>query len=332
MRAQPCPGRGVLVRGMLATGVSLEYAKSEIIAVEPELGIAAENAPTMTVLTGPEEPLRRVHGRLEQDGIWARRVADDTPAHSWMLEEHLSGFAADIDGLSPADSAVKMVSTVDGTTIEGHRLDVDYWKRQLRNQVQFHTALVNSVPAEGRCLVLELGSLPVLERPLLEAFGRYDLPATVVNGGVAQFDERTSLHRMLAQCYTHGVDPAWPHPPASPAPLEPPRWHHTPHERPEVPDLESLPVTEVPTRLREEVHRIVAELASTAITAEDRDTELEVLGVSSLQLGILRAQLAALHPAIRGALSADISHIPTINGMTDAVLDVIAPREADPAI
>ncbi|MDJ0630912.1 MAG: SDR family NAD(P)-dependent oxidoreductase [Rhodobacter sp.] len=122
-----------------------------------DLDIAAINAPSLTVATGPEMALAALEARLAAADIEGTRIAIDIAAHSRMLEPILDDFRAYLQSIALHAPALPFVSNVTGTWItEAEATDPDYWVRHLRGMVRFADGIDTLAETQDR-IFLEVG-------------------------------------------------------------------------------------------------------------------------------------------------------------------------------
>lgn len=138
--------------------LSVPLASSEVAEIAgPELSIAAENAPAMTVVSGPHEAVRKLEADLAGRGVPARILRTSHAFHSAMMDDILGAFAARVAATARAAPRIPFVSNVTGTWItESQATDPGYWARHLRETVRFAAGLEELLKEPSRAL-LEVG-------------------------------------------------------------------------------------------------------------------------------------------------------------------------------
>ena len=130
-------------------------------ALKAELGdaldIAAINAPSLCVVSGPQPEIDALGARLDAQGIMTRTLAVSHAFHSRILDPVLADIeraAADTTLLAPRRA---FASSVTGRWIDAAQArDPKYWARHGREPVRFAEALA-TVAAEGEPFLLEVG-------------------------------------------------------------------------------------------------------------------------------------------------------------------------------
>ncbi|MHA6346813.1 type I polyketide synthase [Roseivivax sp. CAU 1761] len=122
----------------------------------PDLDLAAENAPDLSVVSGPEAALERLAARLRARGVECRPVAIDVAAHSRMLEPILDEFRAHLATIDLQPPRLPLTSNRTGTWMTAEQAtSPDYWVEHLRHTVRFSDCL-GTLAAENR-VYLEVG-------------------------------------------------------------------------------------------------------------------------------------------------------------------------------
>ena len=290
------------VGGLLVTDLTAERAE-EVLAAHGRVGTlvaAAYNAPDTTVLSGPEEPLEELRAALDAQGVFARRVPNDVPAHSPSVAPLTARLAAALDGIAPRNSDVVFHSTAEAAAVDGAALDAAYWARQLRSPVRFTDALTQAV--DDGATVLELGGRSTLGRGATATLAERGTDAAVVAAGDADRGDHAALLDQLAALHTRGHSPArWPEPVRSPVRL-PVRWDHgqLSDAAAAVPTLaEALTASEPdPAAVTDALRYLLADTLGTAPEEVDVECSPVDLGLTSVAAIGLRDTVRDSHPAL----------------------------------
>ncbi|MCG5216566.1 type I polyketide synthase [Streptosporangium sp. KLBMP 9127] len=151
--------RGRLVQGLPAGSM---LAVHQPIAQITErlyggLGLAAGNAPGLSVISGPDEDVDRLERELTGEGVQCRRLHTSHAFHSSMMEPILDDFAKEVARVRLRPAAIPFVSGVTGEPVTAEEVtDPNYWVSQLRQPVRFSEGLGSITSEHGRVL-LEVG-------------------------------------------------------------------------------------------------------------------------------------------------------------------------------
>ncbi len=147
MQALP-PGAMLAVRGA-AADVSARLG--------PDLSLAADNSPALSVVSGTLDAVEALEARLAAAGIVCRRLAASHAFHSAMTDPILAPFAALIAGVPRSAPQIPFVSNVTGAWItDAEAADPAYWADHLRGTVRF-TEGVGTLLADPDLVLLEAG-------------------------------------------------------------------------------------------------------------------------------------------------------------------------------
>ena len=135
------------------------------------LSIAAVNAPSMCVVSGPAEDVDELDGQLKDQGTACQRLHTSHAFHSAMMEPILESFTRLIQKIKLQAPTIPYISNVSGTWItEAQATDASYWARHLRQAVRFGDG-VRELMKEPSLVLVEVGpgqTLTTLARRNLE--------------------------------------------------------------------------------------------------------------------------------------------------------------------
>jgi len=165
MQAQP-PGKMLAVRA----------AADAVEALLPEgLGVAAINAPGLTVVSGPGAEVDRIAATLTEKGIQVSPLVTSHAYHSPMMAPVRSPLIEAVAGVRRDPAGLEIISTMLArTTTDQELCDPQYWGRQLMSPVRFADSVAVAAHDEHRILV-EVGpgqTLTTLARQVLGGQGR----------------------------------------------------------------------------------------------------------------------------------------------------------------
>ena len=117
------------------------------------LSLAAENAPGTCVVAGPHEAIAAFQQRLEGEGVACRALKTSHAFHSAMMDGALDPFEAVARGVPCAAPKIPLISNLTGRPFEaGEAPSAAYWRRQLREAVQFATGAQTFGQATGQVI------------------------------------------------------------------------------------------------------------------------------------------------------------------------------------
>ncbi|WP_255992364.1 acyltransferase domain-containing protein, partial [Chitinolyticbacter albus] len=141
--------------GMLAVPLSEAELAGELV---DGLTLAAQNAPQLSVVSGPHAALDQLVTRLEVRGIEGRRLKTSHAFHSAMMEPILAAFRERVAATPRAVARIPYLSNLTGDWIEpSQTASPDYWAQQLRQAVRFSAGAERLLAAEPEAVLLEVG-------------------------------------------------------------------------------------------------------------------------------------------------------------------------------
>ncbi|MHC5613933.1 MAG: type I polyketide synthase [Nostoc sp.] len=103
-----------------------------------ELALAAINAPSLCVVSGPRSAIDELDNRLTEEGVDCRRLHTSGAFHSQMMEPIIEPFMAQVKKINLKAPQIPFVSNISGNWITAaDATDPRYWARHLRQTVRF---------------------------------------------------------------------------------------------------------------------------------------------------------------------------------------------------
>lgn len=173
--------------------------------------IAAENAPSLCTVSGPDAAVQRLLGDLQQQGVDARLLPVSHAFHSAMMEPMLARFEAAVQQVGLSTPALPYVSNLTGTWITAEQATSPrYYAQHLRGAVLFAQG-VATLAAEPSLLLLEVGpgtALATLARLALGSANGGRCIASLPHPQDSAAAERTVLSA-AGRLWTNGVELDW---------------------------------------------------------------------------------------------------------------------------
>ncbi|WUU35760.1 SDR family NAD(P)-dependent oxidoreductase [Streptomyces sp. NBC_00659] len=195
---------------MASLSLPLDKATELLQRWPGRLGIAAVNSPTTVTVSGDPQAITEIITTAQADGTRAKQIPGvDTAGHSPQVDQLRDRLLKAIGTITPAQSDIAFYSTVTGGPLDPHNLDQEYWYRNVRETVDFHTT-VKTLLTDGFRTFIEMSPHPVLAHALqdtAEAAGVTD-PAVLASlrrdqGGWDRF------LLSLAEAHARGVELDW---------------------------------------------------------------------------------------------------------------------------
>ena len=119
--------------------LSIRMPAAEIDSkLDGNLSVAAINAPSLCVVSGPTEAVAIFQHKLEKDSVMCRSLHTSHAFHSAMMDPIIEPFAEKVKRLQLSPPKTPYVSTLTGTWITAEQAtDPMHWAKQLRTTVRF---------------------------------------------------------------------------------------------------------------------------------------------------------------------------------------------------
>jgi acyl transferase domain-containing protein len=145
---------------------AVQGARLQVDAVLRDIGpfvsLAAVNGPDNFVLSGRMEELSSAERQLETLGVRVKRLTVSHAFHSAQMDDVSREFARRVQSVKMNEPTVRVVSSVTGRIITAADLrDVEYWRRQVRNPVEFQASM-EAIAQAGFDTFVEIGPTPTL--------------------------------------------------------------------------------------------------------------------------------------------------------------------------
>jgi acyl transferase domain-containing protein len=178
------------------------------------LALAAINTSQLCVIAGPEPEIAALETTLRHAGVAGRRLRTGRAFHSASMDPMLGEFGDLLRRVPPRPPAKPFVSTVTGGWIShAEATSVEYWVSQVRSPVLFASA-IETLRAVGGAAFLELGPGAALAGFVAADYPDDVEPTPAICAGLARAaegpaSETASLHRAVAELWTHGLEVDW---------------------------------------------------------------------------------------------------------------------------
>ncbi|WP_338932910.1 SDR family NAD(P)-dependent oxidoreductase [Streptomyces netropsis] len=187
--------------------VAVQATEAEVLPLLTEaVSIAAVNGPSSVVVSGAEDAVLEIAGRLSADGRKTSRLSVSHAFHSPLMEPMLDDFRAVVGGLTFHAPSVPVVSNLTGRVAAAEELcSPEYWVRHVREAVRFADG-VRTLVGEGVGTLLELGPDGVLSAMAAESVSEETVMVPVLR---KDRPEETAAVSALARLHTQGVPVDW---------------------------------------------------------------------------------------------------------------------------
>ncbi len=197
-------GRG----GMASLACGTDQARELLTPYGDRVSIAAINARSAVVLSGEVAALDEIVAECTKRELRARRIDVDYASHSASLDAIREQLAEALSGIEPQSARTVFFSTVTGGILDTAELTADYWFRNIRQTVEFDSA-VRTASASGYRTFIESSPHPALIAGIEDTATDGGADAVVVptlgreDGGLTRFLSSA------AQAFVSGVKVDW---------------------------------------------------------------------------------------------------------------------------
>ncbi|KIE26574.1 polyketide synthase [Streptomyces sp. MUSC 125] len=197
-------GRG----GMVSVALSVELVRPRLMQWDGDIGIAAINGPSSTVVSGNAQALDQLQAALEADGVRTWRIPVDYASHSRHVDEIRDHVLELLAPIRPQAGDIRFYSTVTAQQVDTTELDADYWFRNLRGTVEFEAA-TRLLLADGFDTFIECSPHPVLAAGVQETIDSTHTPARSIGTLRRDNGDLASFLRSVGGAFTAGATSRW---------------------------------------------------------------------------------------------------------------------------
>jgi acyl transferase domain-containing protein/NADPH:quinone reductase-like Zn-dependent oxidoreductase/SAM-dependent methyltransferase/acyl carrier protein len=200
---------GSLPRGagaMVAVLAPRDLVARAVVSGGDAVSIAAINGPENVVVAGRREAVEILAASFEADGYRVERLRVSHAFHSSLMAPIELAFEEEARRVTLAPPRRSVISSVTGQQMTaGEAVDPAYWRKQIRQTVQFEAALT-SVAAQGCGAWIETGP----GATLLGLARQLDLERQSVTPSLRKAKSETlQLQEAIAALWVNGVPLAW---------------------------------------------------------------------------------------------------------------------------
>ena len=167
--------------------------------------VAGENSPNAITIAGELKDLNKLENELEDKGIFYRLLDLDYAFHSQQMNDIEMPIKSALESINPQQSSLPFFSTVTGAKLDGTELAADYWWKNIRNPVQFESAISNLINDEYNVFV-EIGPHPILRGYINESLKESGKKGLVLETLKRNQDSDARLHNSAMKIILSGCD------------------------------------------------------------------------------------------------------------------------------
>ncbi|MGW3572047.1 beta-ketoacyl synthase N-terminal-like domain-containing protein, partial [Streptomyces sp. NPDC000941] len=190
---------------MTALEATAEEAAELLAPHDGQVTVAALNAPTSTVISGPAGLVAQLTADWKQQGRRAKALTVSHAFHSPLMEPALDGFHQAIADLRFQPPTIPLISNLTGQPAGEEIVSPDYWVRHVRQPVHFHPAIAHTAPHTAA--YLEIGPdavlTPATQNTLDALADELAHPPLLIPALTRTHPEPEALAHALARLHTH---------------------------------------------------------------------------------------------------------------------------------
>jgi amino acid adenylation domain-containing protein len=204
--------RGRMMQALPAGGMlSVRLPEVEVRGrLKGRLSLAAVNAPSLCVVSGPFDELEGFEQQLSGDGVVSRKLVTSHAFHSAMMDPIVEPFTARVKQVHLNPPQIPYISGVTGKWIsDKETTDPSYWASHFRQAVQF-SAGVTELRKNTNNILLEVGPGNVLSTLARQHGGLSDQPiVSSLSDGFSGEGDEAFLMGALGSLWLAGAQPMW---------------------------------------------------------------------------------------------------------------------------
>ncbi len=182
-----------------------------LLGAAPDLSLAADNGPAMSVVGGPEQAVQEFARLLAERGVACRQLQTRHAFHTRAMQPIVGELTRLAGSIRLAPPRLPVISNVTGSWLtDAEATDPGYWARHLCEPVRFAEGLDTLLAAAPRVL-LEVGPGQTLGTLARQHPGRPagQLVAASLPGRASQHGEQAAMLESLGRLWVAGAAPDW---------------------------------------------------------------------------------------------------------------------------
>lgn len=186
--------------------------KAILPLLDGELSIAALNAPSLSVVSGPSDAVAALEEKLAGQRVAFRRLSTSHAFHSAMMEPVVAPLTERLKSVSLSKPAIPFVSNVTGKWITtAQATDPHYWASHLRQAVRFSDGVAELITDSPR-IFLEVGPGHTLGQMVRQHLAKLPQQAALSSIGYSKnsIPESAEVLTTLGRLWIAGSYVDWP--------------------------------------------------------------------------------------------------------------------------
>src|SRR5207249_3301623 len=139
--------------GMASVAEPADAVRRRIADHAGQLSVAAVNGPASTVVSGDPAALAGLLSACRADGVRVREIPVDYAYHSPQVAAIQDPLLRVLGSIRPLRAELAYYSSVTGGALDTTGLTADYWFRNLRQTVEFESAVRAALSDHNRAFV-----------------------------------------------------------------------------------------------------------------------------------------------------------------------------------
>jgi acyl transferase domain-containing protein len=196
--------------GVMLSVAAPEKALQELLQEHNEVVLAAVNAPSLCVVSGPPEEMLRFETQLADHGLEGHRLRTSHAFHSPMMTPVAGPLRDLLAGMKLRAPSIPFLSNLTGRWITAEQAtNPDYWVNHLLHTVRFSDNLQHLLK-QGRATLLEMGpdTLIVLAKRHPENNAENTFVASIKSRSKKEAEYLSFLHA-VGTVWAHGSHILW---------------------------------------------------------------------------------------------------------------------------
>ncbi|MGC4897672.1 acyltransferase domain-containing protein, partial [Micromonospora sp. DT31] len=213
--------------GMLAIADTPEAVTARLDHHTPHTTVAVINTTNSVVVSGPLPELHHLAQQYTHTTIRTRLLPVDYASHGPAVQPLHDQIHTDLTGITtqPTRPDITIWSTLTTNPITATDLTADYWWRNLRHPVHFHTTIAHLLTT-GHHTYIEISPHPVLTTAIEHTADTTNTTCTTITTLHREHPDTTHLATNIAHAWTTGQPINWTHPPTPTTTLPTYPFHH----------------------------------------------------------------------------------------------------------
>ncbi len=173
------------------------------------VSIAAINGPENIVISGEPTAIQRISEEMQAENIKVQSLNISIAGHSPLMESILNEFEQVAAQVTYSAPQIEFMSELNGLPLQPQEMNAGYWRRHMREAVQFYP-MVTTLQKEGYRIFVEIGPAPILTGMAQQCLSsETSREVTWVASLRPKYEDWTQMLKGLGALYSQGVNVDW---------------------------------------------------------------------------------------------------------------------------